>query len=79
VAEGGWSRGGRQRRWNFNDVGYGRWKRERGGNGVRPFSEEKRGTKRGSSTVPEEDAIAKSGVVTGEVKGGDWRLEVEDY
>jgi subtilisin-like proprotein convertase family protein len=46
---------------------------------VRPFSEEKRGTKRGGSTVPEADAIAKSGMVTGEVKGGDWRLEVEDY
>jgi hypothetical protein len=26
VAEGGRSRGGRQRRWNFNGAGYGRWK-----------------------------------------------------
>jgi hypothetical protein len=25
AAEGGWSRGERQRWWNFNDAGYGRW------------------------------------------------------
>jgi hypothetical protein len=39
TAEGRRSRTGRQRRWNFNDVSYVRWKREREGNVMRPFSE----------------------------------------
>jgi hypothetical protein len=37
-----------------------------------------RGKRQGSSTVPEADNIAKSGVVAGEAKGGSWRLEVKD-
>jgi hypothetical protein len=45
---------------------------------VQPFSEGKRGRKRGSSTVPKADDKAKSGAVTGEVEGSCWHLEVED-
>jgi hypothetical protein len=37
MVKGGRSRGGRQRRWNFNGTSYGRWKRGMGGDGVRPF------------------------------------------
>jgi hypothetical protein len=39
------SRGGRQRQWNFNDTSYERWKWGRGGDGVCPFSEGKKGRK----------------------------------
>jgi hypothetical protein len=45
---------------------------------VRPFSEGKRGRKRGGSTVQEADNIAKSGVMAWEAEGGSWRLDVED-
>jgi hypothetical protein len=78
VAECGRSRGGRQRQWNFNGAGYRRWKQEREGDGVRPFLEGKRGRRRGGSIVPEADDTVKSGAATGEVKGGNWRLEAED-
>jgi hypothetical protein len=50
----------------------------RRGDGVWPFSEGKRGTRRGNSTVPEVDDTAKSAVTAREVEGGGWRLEVED-
>jgi hypothetical protein len=45
---------------------------------VRPFLEGKRGRRRGGSIAPEADDTVKSGAATGEVKGGDWRLEAED-
>jgi hypothetical protein len=43
VAEGGRPRRERQQRWNFNDISYGKWKQGRGGDGVHPFFEGKRG------------------------------------
>jgi hypothetical protein len=67
--------GGRQRRWNFNDTGYERWKWESGGDVVQLFLEGKRGKRRGGSTVPEADDTAKSGVAA---EGGDRHLEVGD-
>jgi hypothetical protein len=45
---------------------------------VRSFSEEKRGSRRGGSTVLEADDTVKSDAVAREAKGGGWRLEVED-
>jgi hypothetical protein len=42
----------------------------RRGDGVWPFSEGKRGTRRGNSTVPEVDGTAKSAVTAREVEGG---------
>jgi hypothetical protein len=60
VAEGGGSRGRRQWWWNFNDIDYGRWKHGMSGDGVRSFSEGKRGRRRGGSTVSEADDISKS-------------------
>jgi hypothetical protein len=45
---------------------------------VQPFSEGKRGRRRGGSTVLEADDITKSGVAVGDVEGGHWCLEVED-
>jgi hypothetical protein len=45
---------------------------------VQPFLKGKRERRQDSSIVPEADDIAKSCVVTGEVKGGDLHLEVED-
>jgi hypothetical protein len=44
---------------NFNDTGYGRWKRGRGGEGVHPFAEGKRGRRQGGSTVLEVKITAK--------------------
>jgi hypothetical protein len=38
----------------------------------------KRGRKRGGTTVPETDDIAKSGVTAWEAKGDGWCLDVED-
>jgi hypothetical protein len=70
VAEGGRSRGGRQWRWNFNGTGYGRWKQEREGNGVRPFLEGRGGEARRLHN-------AVGGRYSEERRGG-WRLEVED-
>jgi hypothetical protein len=67
--EGGRLRGGRQRRWNFNGVGCERWKRGRGDDKVGPFSEGKRGRRRGSSTVPEVDGTAKSGAAAEDFEG----------
>jgi hypothetical protein len=64
------SRGGRQWRWNFNDVGYGRWKQGRVDDGVQLFSEGERGRRRGGSTVPEADNTAKSDMVAGEAESG---------
>jgi hypothetical protein len=78
VVEGGRSKGGRQRRWNFNGAGYRRWKLERGGDRVWPFLKGKRGKRQCDSIVSEADDKVKSGATTGEVKGGDWHLEVED-
>jgi hypothetical protein len=72
------SRGGRQWRWNFNGVGYGRWKHGTVDDGVQLFSEGERGRRQGGSTVPEANDTTKSGAVAGEAEGGNWRLEVED-
>jgi hypothetical protein len=77
AAEGEWSRGGRQWRWNLNDAGYERWKWRRGGDGVRIFSVGKRGRRRGGSTITEADDTAKSGAAAGEAEGGSWHLDVE--
>jgi hypothetical protein len=65
--------------WNFNGTDYGRWKRGRGGNGVRPFSEGKTGRRRGGSTVPEADDTTKSGLTIWEAEGDNWRIDVEDH
>jgi hypothetical protein len=76
MVEGGQSRGGRQRRWNFNGTDYGIWKWERGGDGVLPFSEGKRRRRQGGSTVSEADDTAKSDVVIGvwrsKITKGNW-------
>jgi hypothetical protein len=71
-------RGGRQRRWNFNDVGYGRWKQGKGGNWVRPLSEGKWGRRRGGSTVPKVDDTTKSGMVPRRLKAAAdiWRSKM---
>jgi hypothetical protein len=45
---------------------------------VQLFSMGKRERRRGGSTVPEVDDIAKSGAAAREAEGGGWRLEVED-
>jgi hypothetical protein len=76
--EGRRLRGERQQRWNFNGIGYERWKRGRGGDGVQPFLEGKRGRRRSGSTVPKVDDITKSGAIVGEGEGDDWRVEVKD-
>jgi hypothetical protein len=54
------------------------WKRGRGGDEVRAFSEGKMGRRRGSSTVLQEDDTAKSDAAARKPKGGGWRLEVGD-
>jgi hypothetical protein len=43
---------------------------------VCPFSEGKRGRRRGGSTVPEADDIVKSGAPAGEAEGGGWRSKM---
>jgi hypothetical protein len=68
--EGERLRGGRQRQWNFNGVGYERWKWGRGGDGVWSFLEGKRESTPPRSTVPEVDDATKSGTAAGEAKGG---------
>jgi subtilisin-like proprotein convertase family protein len=45
---------------------------------VRPFSEEKRERRQGGSIVMKVDDTMKIDAVTEKVKGGNWRLEVED-
>jgi hypothetical protein len=45
---------------------------------VRPFSEGKRGRRRGGSTVLEAGDTTKSDAAPGEAKGNGWRLEVKD-
>jgi hypothetical protein len=45
---------------------------------VQPFSEGKSGRRQDSSTMPEEDDTAKSGMTVREAEGSSWRLEVED-
>jgi hypothetical protein len=67
--------GGRKWWWNFNDVGYGRWKRRRRGDGCGIFQ---RGRRRDGSTVSEADNTMKSGMMTREAEGGGGHLEVED-
>jgi hypothetical protein len=64
------SRDGRQRRCRFNDTGYRRGKQGRGGDGLWPFSEGKRGRRQGGSTVLEVDDKTKSYVVVEEAQGG---------
>jgi hypothetical protein len=63
---------------NFNDTGYGRWKRGRGGEGVQPSAEGKRGRRQGGSTVLEVKITANSGAMIEEAEGSCWCLEVED-
>jgi hypothetical protein len=62
----------------LNGADYGRWKRGRGGNGVRLFLEGKRGRRRGGSTMLEADDTSKSNTTPEEAEGSDWSLEVED-
>jgi hypothetical protein len=45
---------------------------------VRPFSEGKKGRRRGDFMMPEVDDTAKSDAAAGEAKGGGWHLEVEN-
>jgi subtilisin-like proprotein convertase family protein len=45
---------------------------------VRPFSEGKRERRQGGSIVLKMDDTMKTDAVTGKVKGGNWRLEIED-
>jgi hypothetical protein len=45
---------------------------------VWPFSEGKRGRRRGGSTVPEADNTVKSSAAVGEAEGVGWCLEVEN-
>jgi hypothetical protein len=76
AAEGGRSRGGRQRLWNLNGASYERWKQRRGDIGGQPFSKGKRGRRLDNSMVSEANDTMKSGVAAREAEGGGWRVEV---